>query len=516
MVKNRFEEEKKIFNELKRSVLVKGKVLHVAQLLKRAAEKWGNKKALICENESITYLEWYKKSLALTNMLKIRNIKKNDIVLLLFENSLTFYISYFGIIQAGAVVSPLNVFLKEEELAHIIKDAKPKAIVVSNFCAKLLPSKCSSDIFTEDEIDKLQECLEGEIVTTDENDMAVMLYTSGTTGFPKGVMLSSRNIMTNLFQGLSRIGMSHEDRAFAVLPLFHSFAQISCLWAGVFIGVTVVIVPKITKKNISDGLRHKPTCFMAVPAFYGLLCLLKTAPIEGASLFISGGDALPSKISGAFSMIYGRKICNGYGLTEASPIVATDVDDKASEFGCVGETLPYISFKICGENDKEMADGEVGVLWVKGDNIMLGYYNSPAATKEVLQDGWFCTGDLAYINREKKIVICGREKDLIIHRGINVYPQEIENVLLSHPVVISASVVGKEDSAVGEYPVAFVVLRAGQEGDLGIETDLKKMCSKRLAFYKVPRKVKVLHEFPLTSLQKVNKKMLKKMYLDKK
>ena len=506
--------EKKRFDTLYQSNLENGKSLYVGNILKHSANLNPQKEALVCQGKSLSFLQWYQNALAVTKSLYEKGVKPGDRILLLFENSIEFYIAYFGILQTGAVVVPLNTFLKEPELAHIIKDAQPKGIIVGDAHYELIKNHIEHISFILREQDlNVPPVLKEEVPLQrqDDHDLAVLLYTSGTTGFPKGVMLSSSNVMTNVFQALSCLPIEFSERVFAVLPLFHSFAQIACVWASTFAGATVIVVPKITKGAILEGLRYKPTIFLGVPAFYGFLCLLKTVPVEDATLFVSGGDALPSKIRGAFAILYGRKICNAYGLTETSPLIAIDVNDANAEIGSVGSPAPYIACAIRDEKGKDLPEGEDGLLWVKGNNVMLGYYHEPELTQEIIKDGWLCTGDIAYINPKGNIVICGREKDLIIHKGLNIYPPEIENILFLHPLVINAAVVGKKDEETGEIPVAFVVLR---EEKKGVEAELRELCLKNLAAYKVPRTITVLPELPMTGLRKVDKKVLKKKYVD--
>jgi long-chain acyl-CoA synthetase len=322
-------------------------------------------------------------------------------------------------------------------------------------------------------------------------------------------MLSSQNIITNLMQGIARLRIGYRQRVFGVLPLFHVFAQNVCVWGMPFVGACVILIAKIDRKLILSALKHKPTGFMGVPALYGLLCLLKTAPLDSVEYFVSGGDALPDKIRSYFELLYRRKICNGYGLTETSPIIAVDFADTAKPTSLVGRPAVGIEVEIRGEDGKPVKNGQIGELWIKGDNVMLGYYNEPEQTQKVLKDGWFNTGDTFYLNEDGKLVITGRTKDLIINKGINIYPQEIENVIMTNPNVIRVGVVGKPDDQ-GEVPVAFVQIRQEQSG---IEEKLSELCKQQLAAYKVPRQfICTAEELPTTATGKVNKKELRKKF----
>src|SRR5581483_7734073 len=211
----------------------------------------------------------------------------------------------------------------------------------------------------------------------------------------------------------SLLGISHQERLLGVLPLFHSFAQNTCIWASLFYGVTIILVPKIERAYIMNALQHKPTVFLGVPALYGLLCLMKTAELDSIRLFVSGGDALPDKIRAGFSLLYRRKICNGYGLTETSPVISVNLENATAPTNNVGKPLHAIQCAIRDEAGNDLSVNTIGVIWVKGDNVMLGYYHAPEATGLVLKNGWFNTGDLGYKDSSGALVITGRQKDLI-------------------------------------------------------------------------------------------------------
>ena len=273
--------------------------------------------------------------------------------------------------------------------------------------------------------------------------------------------------MTSVAQGMARLrfGMLGRERVFGVLPLFHSFAQFACVWAPIFAGCATIIVPKIDRRRIIEALKHKPTIFLGVPALYGLLCLMKTAPLDGVKYFVSGGDALPDKIRSYFALLYGRKICSGYGLTETSPLISIDLDDVTAPTSTVGKPVLGIECAIKDEQGNDVQPDQVGELWVRGDNIMLGYYNAPEATQKVM---------------------------------------------LTHANVIRAAVIGRKDEQLGEIPIAYVQLR--KEGDT-IARELKQLCKNNLAAYKTPREFHTTTKnLPTTATGKVNKKALKAEY----
>lgn len=507
--------EETLFNTYYQKTLEQGSLPYIGRLLQRAAKRYPHAVAVMGEEGSYTYLQLYQQSVALSKQLLERGIKPRDRVLLFMYNSPAYYVAYFAILQVGAIVTPLNIFLREYEFAHIMRDAHPSFIICSTGLLDIVHNaKVDAPLpplMTENDISMKasgNESLSFDPICLDPHEMAALLYTSGTTGLPKGVMLSSNTIMTNVLQGLSLFHVTEQDRVLAVLPLFHSFAQNTYIWAPFFVGASVIIIPKIERRYILAAFEYKPTIIAAVPAFYGLLCLLKTAPLASCRIFVSGGDALPDKIRAGFSLLYRRKICSGYGLTETAPFVAGCLDDEAMPANTVGRPLPGIQCVLKDEQGKEVTPGTIGQLWLKGPNVMLGYYNAPQATADVLVDGWLSTGDLAYVDEKGRIVISGRYKDIIIHKGFKIYPQEIENVLASHPLVVRAAVIGVADEASGQVPVAYVQIK---EEKPGIEHELKKLCEGMLAAYKVPRSfICSTQGLPTTATGKIDKKVLQR------
>lgn len=507
-------QEQSIFEKIFASITDKGKLLYVGELLKRASTLYADRVALIYKDKTITYQELYQRATAFSHILKQHGLKPRDRVLMCFENSPEFYIAYFAIWQLGGIAAPLNIFLKEMELAHIVKDSQPVLIITETDRVPLFQQSNNSlpPILTEKDIALDQPVTfskEDQLVSLEPDEMAVLLYTSGTTGVPKGVMLSSRNILTNIAQGVARFDMYTHERVFGVLPLFHVFSLNACVWATIFMGATVIVVPHIERRHILEGVKHKPTLFLGVPALYGLLCLMRNVSLPDVKYFISGGDALPDKIRSAFELIYRRKLCNGYGLTETSPLITVDLDDEAGPTNTVGHPCVELQIAIRDEQEKDLTTNQIGTIWVKGNNIMLGYYQAQQATEAVLKHGWFNTGDLGFIDHRGKLVIAGRIKDIIKHKGLIIYPQEIENVILSHPNVIRVGVVGQKDVMVGEYPIAFVQLRTQEPN---IEKTLQTLCKQHLASYKIPREfICSTKELATTATGKVDKKVLRKI-----
>ena len=515
--------EQALFDRIQENCNANGVTLFAGRLLQRAYKLYSASPALISPSQRLTYKDVYFRSLLMSRKLLALGIKKHDRVMILYENSPAFYVGYFGAWQIGAVCVPVNTFLHERELAYILDDAQPAAIIVSATLKPLVDSVFASrdevkkpiiisdsDFDWDSPVPENPEMACSDVVLQDlaPEELCVLLYTSGTTGAPKGVMLSSQNVMTNLMQCFTRFtvaGLRQEERFFCVLPLFHVFAQNTCLWLPALIGASVILVQKIDRKLILEGLAEKPTIFLGVPPLYGLLCLMKTAPLSSIKIFVSGADMLPDKIRLAFSIVYGRKICTGYGLSEAAPVVSFNLANESAATYVVGQPLIGITCQIRDEHGAQAPANTIGALWIKGDNVMMGYYNAPEATAAVMQDGWLNTGDLGSVDLHGNLAIRGRTKDIIIHKGFNIYPAEIENVLMMHPTVFKAAVVGQEEDMAGQVPVAFVAVRNREPN---IEQLLRKHCAHNLAAYKVPRKIVCLDDLPMNATGKIDKKQL--------
>jgi long-chain acyl-CoA synthetase len=499
-----------------------GQIVYAGNLLATAAKKYCDDIALITPERTLTFKQLYVHSVALSKKLQKLGIKPRDRVMMFCENSIEFYIFYFAVWQIGAIVVPVNIFLHQKELAYIMADSQPSAILVQSKFKEKFDALCSENLFktlppilTNEPIDLDQSITQLEedatdfsVISLQPDELCLLLYTSGTTGKPKGVMLSSRNVMSNTMQSSARLQVTtkEQERFFCVLPLFHVFAQNACMWLPLMVGSAIIIVPSIDRKQILCGLKAKPTIFFGVPALYGLLCLMKYAPLDSVKMFVSGADALPDRIRAAFGLVYGRKICAGYGLTEASPVVAVNDHEGERHTTVVGKPVAGLECDIRDDEGKSLPLDVIGTLWLRGGNIMLGYYNSSEETEKVLQDGWLNTGDIACLDYEGNLAIKGRCKDVIIHKGFNIYPQEIEHVLMKHPSVFKAAVLGREDSNAGQIPIAFVAVK---QKDAQTESLLRSLCLNNLASYKIPRKFICLDDLPLSATGKVDKKQLR-------
>ena len=505
--------EKRFF-ELKEGL----KDISANQILQRAATVWPDRIALICGDQQITYQKLFQQTIMLgkklLNLLPSGSdtVKPGDRVLIIYENSINFYKAYYAAWQIGAIVTPLNVYLNQHELEHIIHDSKPKLIIASEKqkekLQKLAPEKVAAPIISEAFfVEEKQDTEEKEmyIAPQDQNACTVLLYTSGTTGIPKGVMFSSRMILTNCLQGVTNFAITERERVYAALPLFHSYMQNAAVWSPFIVGAAVIVIPFINRTHLINGLTKNPTIIVGIPQLYGLFALMKTLQFPQVKLFVSGGDSLQNKIRMGFEFIYNRKLVDGYGLTETGPFIAVDIDDIRHPAGCVGKPMIKIQAEIRDNKGEKSLHCQDGVLWIKGDNVTLGYYNAPEPTAKILKNGWINTGDIAYITNDNYIVLQGRERDLISHKGVKIYPPEVENVLTMHPDINMAGVIGTIHNGI-EYPVAFVASKASAEK---IIPELKKLCQNNLAAYKVPIEFYVRTILPTTATGKVDKKILR-------
>lgn len=497
------------YNKLYNSLIKDNKLIHVGLLLKEAYLKYKDNCALICDDEKIDYKELYFQANLFAKKLLEFNVKKNDKVVILYHNSIDFYIAYYASWLISAVVVPLNIFLLEKDIIDIIENCNPEIMVISQYFLDKFENLSKLNIKIISQVrDISKENIEIDIIERSIKDTAVILYTSGTTGTAKGVMLSSENIIINAIQGLSRFESSIKDKIYCPLPLFHSLPQNICIWSPVIIGATAITNSRLDRTKIRNSLSNNPTVIVAVPALYGLFCKLKDLKFDSVRFFISGGDILSDKIRKYFELIYRRKLCNGYGLTETAPFIAVDTDNYTQDTNTIGRPFWGISCQIRDENLNALDINKVGVLWVNGKNIMTGYYNNKKSTEEVIQDCWFNTGDLAYINKDNKIVISGREKDLIKSKGIKIFPHEIENLLLTHDKVTQAAVIGK-DFGDEQYPVAFI---ESNEKDIErLKKELIELSRNSLAPYKIPKEFIIKKELKVGPTGKVDKKNLKEI-----
>jgi long-chain acyl-CoA synthetase len=516
---------------------------NLAALLEDTTAKHGDRTAIVFGDTELSYAQVNGAANQVANLLASRGIGKGDKVALSCPNLPYFTIIYYGILKAGATVVPLNVLLKGREVAYHLADSEAKAYFAFEGSADLPIGDAAWEGFGQTDtceeffLIKLDsaapEPMEPpefyaplvaeqpptfETVEVDDDDTAVILYTSGTTGQPKGAELRHRNMRDNAVIGkeLFDADIDNPDTYLCVLPLFHSFGQTVIQNGAVAFGGTVVMLPRFEAKPALDlMLKHEVTFFAGVPTMYwGLLGALDEPDVDVSALAdnlrvaAAGGSALPGEVHKDFKAKFGVTILEGYGLSETSPVASFSVFGEEPKVGSIGKPIPGVEMKLIDEewNDVESGPDAVGEIAIKGHNVMKGYYNRPDATDESIRDGWFRSGDLAKIDDEGYFFIVDRSKDMIIRGGYNVYPREIEEVLMSHPAVSLVAVIGVPHESHGEEIKAVVV--KNKDHDDVSEDDLVAWGKEQFAAYKYPRQVQFVDELPMTSTGKILKREL--------
>ena len=500
------------------------------EMIRANARQRPKKTLIFIDDEKISNLDFIRKVDSFARFLHHSGIAKGDKVALITPNCAEFLISFFAISKIGAVAVPINNMLKHEEYTYIFNDAEVKMLITSEKLAKETKKlQDTTDVEKTVWIDKIPDgqgenflfCEALSIPAIDEeilheskiDELAVLIYTSGTTGHPKGAMLSFRNIFSNLYGGQERFDLTEKDRFIVYLPMFHSFTLSISVLLPIYIGGSMVIIRSVLPFSniIKQTLLKRVTVFLGIPDVYNALVRAKLPWyflwFNAVRAFISGGAPLSEDTLTRFTKVFKRaKILEGYGLSECSPAVVVNPLSKQKPLS-IGLPLYGYEVKIVDEEMVEVARGEVGELIVKGDCVMQGYWKRPEATAETIINGWVKTGDLGKIDDEGYVYIVDRKKDLIISKGINIYPREIEEVLYLHPSVKAAAVIGIKDDKSGEIPVAYIELDPEQEATS--EADIKSYLKQHLANFKLPKHVYFVEELPKTATGKVLKRKLK-------
>ncbi|GID97361.1 long-chain fatty acid--CoA ligase [Amorphoplanes digitatis] len=512
--------------------------LNLATLLEDSARRHPDRDAVVLGETRLSYAALDAAAGRVAGLLASRGVRPGDRVALSCPNLPYFPIAYYGILKAGAVVVPLNVLLKGREIAYHLADSAARAYLCFEGTADLpmgaegfagfgqtdgceefflitADPAAASPIEGAQTLGRALAGVDGtfESVDTDETDTAVILYTSGTTGQPKGAELTHANLVFNaltcnrLFGGLA----TEHERHLITLPLFHSFGSTVQMNAGFAVGSTLVLMPRFQADEAVRLLqREKITFFAGVPTMYwGLLGALDgSVDVEEIArnlrVAVSGGASLPVEIIKQVKERFGVQILEGYGLSETSPVATFSDPERDPRPGSIGVPIWGVRVKLIDPEWKTIeGTDEVGEIAIRGHNIMKGYYNRPEATAEVMRDGWFRTGDLARRDGDGFYYIVDRAKDMVIRGGFNVYPREIEEVLLTHPAVSLAAVVGVPHDSLGEEVKAFVI----RGGDV-TEDELIAWCRENMAAYKYPRLVEFVESLPMTATGKILKREL--------
>ena len=412
----------------------------------------------------------------------------------------------------GRTVVPLNFLLKPEELQYVVDDCDTDVLVSAGPMLDFLG--LAPRVKSLIKLETLNFRAFPEVrwpASAQPQDLAVLLYTSGTSGRPKGVMLTHANISANIEQCRVYAGFGSKDVVLGVLPQFHSFGFTVLTMLPLTVGALATYTARFMPQKIIKLFReHRPTAFIAIPSMYNALLHVKDATADDFTslrFIVSGGEPLPDAVASGFRERFGRRINEGYGLTETSPVTNWCLPEEDVPHS-VGKPLPGVSERIVDlESGATLGPGADGEVRIKGPNIMAGYYKLPEQTRAVFdEDGWFRTGDIGRQREDGHLFITGRLKEMLIVGGENVFPREIEEVLDKHPSVLASAVVGVQDPVRGELPVAFVEVREGERFD---EAALRTWCRERLAGYKVPRDIQLIDKLPRNPTGKIMRRELK-------
>ncbi|QIY76096.1 long-chain fatty acid--CoA ligase [Streptomyces sp. RLB1-33] len=488
---------------------------NLAAFLVDSAAAQGDCIAVRHDDSTLTYAELDDTSARVAALLLDRGLRPGDRVALTMPNVPLFPVVYYGILRAGGVVVPMNPLLKAREVAFTLRDCGAQIALVFPLFADQV-AKAAAETGTEclvteplafDDMLRARAPMLG-IVDRGDDDPALILYTSGTTGTPKGAELSHRNLATNTATATETLlQVEPDDVLFGGLPLFHAFGQTCALNTAVAAGATLTLLPRFEPQRALEIMaRDGVTVFLGVPTMYAALLHAELAEGFDAGrlrLAVSGGAALPVEVLHGFERRFGATVLEGYGLSETSPVAAFNHPDRPRKAGSIGLPIRGVEMRLVAEGGAAVPPGEVGEIAIRGENVMTGYWNRPEATAEAIRDGWFHSGDLARVDDDGFYFIVDRKKDLIIRGGYNVYPREVEEVLYEHPAVAEAAVVGVPHPVHGEEIAAVITVRPGAHVTA---QEIREHVKDRLAAYKYPRIVSFTAELPKGPTGKILKR----------
>jgi len=488
---------------------------NLASLLTDSAARQPERTAIKLDDAELSYARLDGASAHLAGLLAARGFQPGDRVGVMLPNVPHFPIVYYGILRAGGVVVPMNVLLKEREVAYYLEDSGAKLLFAwADFGAEARPGAqaAGTELIEVDALGfaELVGAAEprGGLAEVADDDTAVILYTSGTTGKPKGAELTHANLYGNALTKLETlIQLTPDDVILGALPLFHSFGQTAAMNAGLMAGACLSLLPRFDPvKALQIMERDRVSVFLGVPTMYNAMLAVPAAERPDTSslrVCISGGASLPVEVLRAFDEQFGAQILEGYGLSETSPVASFNHPGRERKPGSIGTPIRDVRMRVVDEQDAELPAGEVGEIVIQGPNVMKGYWQRPDATAEAMRGGWFHTGDMAKVDEDGYFFIVDRKKDLIIRGGYNVYPREVEEVLYEHPAVAEAAVVAVPHAELGEEVGAAVALKAGAEATTD---ELQAFVKERVAAYKYPRHVWLVGELPKGPTGKILKR----------
>ncbi|MFJ3670470.1 long-chain fatty acid--CoA ligase [Streptomyces sp. NPDC090106] len=489
---------------------------NLAEFLTRTARRHPGRTALRLGTTDVTYAELDERSARAAALLRAEGVGPGDRVALMLPNVPEFVVLYYGVLRAGGIVVPLNPLLKEREVAYHLGDSG--AVLLCEW--HQAPGEGSQGAAAAGvralavEPEAFAATLAGlapayEIAETAGEDVAVLLYTSGTTGRPKGASLTHAGLRHNTEVTSVDIELLTAEDVVGCLPLFHIFGQICTLSTAVHAGAALVLVPRFDPQTVLDTIaRDRATVFEGVPTMYAALLAHPAAAdtdVSSLRMCVSGGASLPVEVLHGFERRFGCPVLEGFGMSETSPVVTFNHSDRPRKPGSIGTPIRDVEVRLLDDDGKDVEPGAVGELSVRGPNVMKGYWNRPEETAAAVPDGWLRTGDLARADDDGYLFIVDRKKDLIIRGGYNVYPREIEEVLHEHPAVALAAVVGVPHDHLGEEIAAAVVLRPGAQAT---PDELRDFVKERVAAYKYPRHVRIVDALPTGPSGKILKRRI--------
>ncbi|MFJ8672596.1 long-chain fatty acid--CoA ligase [Streptomyces sp. NPDC093589] len=502
---------------------------NLATMLNESAQATPDKRCAIVHDTALTYAEVeHRAGLVAGNLLAL-GLERGAKVAVQLPNIPEFLYAYFGAMRAGLVMVPLNPLLRGPEIAYHLENSDAQVLITFEAFAEearrgvsAVPGVASYVVGGPPGGDPsswagafgtlLAPVDIPEIVPTDADETAVLLYTSGTTGKPKGAELTHFQLYMNCTVAGELMEFEDDDVSVAVLPLFHVFGLSSVLNATVRFGGTMVLVPRFEAGAVLDAVqRHRATIFPGVPTMYVALLAAATDAWDVSSLRvgISGGAPMPGEVIRAFEERFpGVVILEGYGLSESASTTTFNISAEQRKVLSAGKPVWGVQVRVVDADDKPLPRGadSVGEVVIRGHNILKGYYKNPEATAEAMRGGWFHTGDLGYLDEDGYLFIVDRTKDLVIRGGYNVYPREVEEVLYDHPAIAEAAVIGRPDERLGEEVVAVVSFKEGMTAG---PQELIAFCKERMAAYKYPREIRVRTELPKGPTGKILKKELR-------
>jgi long-chain acyl-CoA synthetase len=491
--------------------------MNLAYNLIRTSQAFPHRPVVRLDDTVLSYVDLDEGSARVAGLLRERGLRAGDRVAVMLPNEPTFALIYHGVLRAGGIVVPMNPLLKAREVAYYLDDSGARLIFAGPGSADAVQAGVvgtgAEAVIVDERFPGLLQTATAvtDVVAREDSDTAVILYTSGTTGQPKGAELTHGNLSTNVtVTATDLIQVRAEDVIFGGLPLFHSFGQTCGLNTAVYAGACLTLVSRFTpEKALQVIARDRVTVFEGVPTMYVALLAApdRTAyDVSALRVCVSGGAAMPVEVLRGFEATFGCVILEGYGLSETSPVASFNHPDRVRKPGSIGTPIRGVEMRVLDGDGQDVKVGDVGEIAIRGDNLMKGYWRRADATAEAIPDGWFRSGDLARIDDDGYYFIVDRKKELIIRGGFNVYPREIEEVLYEHPSIAEAAVVGVPDVTLGEEVGAAVVLKSG--ADVTAE-EIRDFVKAQVAAYKYPRQVWLLAALPKGPTGKVLKREIR-------